>query len=289
MHLWASLTAEAVCLFRAVEHTRPADERAVDDPYAHLFLRPPFSALLRAIGAGQATARLAETLTFGLMPFVVARHRFIDEALLAALEAGEVERLVLLGAGYDTRPFRLAGPLAGVEVVEVDHPATARRRAEVIARHAASLPAIERRVLTVDFVHEDLAKSLQAEGITGARTFFVWEGVSMYLTRQAVRHTLRALTDASAPGSHLCLDLWRLVDDLSWRGTLLRTLPGALSIVGEPITFALHPEDAPAFLAREGWEVADLAGPEALSERFLQGDRDAYRATYVVHARRATG
>ncbi|MDF1564472.1 MAG: SAM-dependent methyltransferase [Deltaproteobacteria bacterium] len=288
MKLWASQTAEAVCFFRALEHRRPEGERALEDGYAHLFLGPAMRASLEAWTRGGRLGGLAESATFGLGPFIVARHRFIDEVLERTLADGGLDRLVLLGTGYDTRPFRFAEALqrGGVEVVEIDHPATGKRRRAVLERHRERFPEIERRVLAVDFEHEDLGERLAAEGLTdAARTFWVWEGVSMYLTRAAVQRTLSTLHDACGAGSHLCLDLWFLVDDPGFSGTVLRTIPGALSFIGEPITFGLHPEDAPVFLEQEGWAVAELADADGLSARYLGGERPSYRACYVVHAK----
>ncbi len=40
------------------------------------------------------------------------------------------------------------------------------------------------------------------------RTYFVWEGVSMYLTRTSVKKSLETMRAMSAAGSHVVLDLW---------------------------------------------------------------------------------
>src|SRR3954453_1843047 len=119
-----SVTAEAVTMARALEHLKPPGERVIDDPWAQLFLSP---AARRALAAG--SARWAGE---GLRPpgppgttYVPLRHRFIDEPLTAALDAGAAQ-VVLLGAGYDTRAYRFADRLAGRPVFEV-HLAPIRR------------------------------------------------------------------------------------------------------------------------------------------------------------------
>src|SRR5262245_20363688 len=54
---------------------------------------------------------------------LVPRTRFIEGRLEAAVHAGATQ-VVLLGAGFDSRGYRLQDLLGGSEVFEVDHPAT---------------------------------------------------------------------------------------------------------------------------------------------------------------------
>ncbi len=80
-----SRTAEAVCLIRAVEQRREEAERILLDPYAREFLGPLSRATLSTV---EATGRVGEQLeqaALGLVPYVLCRHRFIDDALAAFL------------------------------------------------------------------------------------------------------------------------------------------------------------------------------------------------------------
>src|SRR5262249_55238339 len=121
-----SQTAEAVCLMRAIEQRRPPAQRIVDDPYAKLFLGRLARAALASWEASGTLGTPAGGLSPGLAAYVLTRHRFIDDCLQHAL-AGDVQQLVLLGAGYDSRAYRFAAALHGRPVFEVDFPATSRR------------------------------------------------------------------------------------------------------------------------------------------------------------------
>src|SRR5687768_1133835 len=67
----------------------------------------------------------------GAYPFEIARCKFIDEITLSEVSAG-VDEVVLLGAGLDSRPYRLADRLERLRVFEVDHPASqATKRARL--------------------------------------------------------------------------------------------------------------------------------------------------------------
>ncbi len=280
-----SQTAETVCLFRASDRMRPPADRVVDDPYAELFLGAGARAALAAFRATGWLGRRAERRVPGIAAFVVARHRQIDEWLASALGAG-AEQVVLLGAGYDTRAYRFAPSLLGRRVCELDFPATSERKQRILHQNEADLPEVDVEHVAIDFLSEKLDEKLLSAGFRpGTRTFFVWEGVSMYLTRRAVKDTLAALHRVAGLGSELAMDWWYLVDDPTALGTAHRTGPAFLHVLGEPVTLSLHPEDAPAFLEREGYELVELADAATLQERFVRDDRQVYPAVYLVLAR----
>src|SRR5829696_5078659 len=262
-----SLTAEAVTMARAVEHLKPPSERVVDDPWAHLFVSPAGRRALAA-WSGSLTGRVLRQLGAVGTSYVPLRHRFIDEHLAAALDGG-VEQVVLLGAGYDTRAYRFADQLDGRRVFEVDLAPISRAKAATIARHVDQFPEVDVVRVEIDFESQALTDVLPDAGFAvGEATFFVWEGVAMYLTRTAVTATLDAVHEISGEGSEIAHDMWHLVDDPGPLGTARRSAPGALSLIGEPVTFGVHPEDYEYLLGRHGFGVVDLALASELQTRY---------------------
>ena len=144
-----SLTAEAVTMARALEHLKPAPQRLIDDPLAHLFLSRPSRRALSA-WSGSLTGRVLRTLGATGTTYVPLRHRFIDDHLVAALEAG-VAQVVLLGAGYDTRAYRFADQLQGRPVFEVDLAAISRAKAATVAKHSDEFPDANVVRVEIDF------------------------------------------------------------------------------------------------------------------------------------------
>jgi methyltransferase (TIGR00027 family) len=116
-------------------------------------------------------------------------------------------QLVLLGAGLDTRAFRLDS-LAGVDVFEVDHPATqAYKRRKTAALLPHDLRARSLAFVPVDFERDSLADALEKAGFRAdIPAVWAWEGVVMYLTDDAVRRTLADIASASCPGSVVVLN-----------------------------------------------------------------------------------
>jgi methyltransferase (TIGR00027 family) len=222
--------------------------------------------------------------TDGLLQFAIARHRYMDDALARALRRG-IDQVVLLGAGYDMRAYRLAKLLHERPVFEIDHPATGRRKATIIARHAKELPELDLRRVEVDFEKQSFRRELRKAGFRERRrTFFVWEGVSMYLTRSSVKKTLQTLRAMGGPGSQLVADLWYLPDDHDLISTARRFSPNLLALLGEPITFGIHPEDAEPFFRRLGFRLRDVATADVLRKRYFGAKTHIYPTNYVVHA-----
>lgn len=283
-----SRTAEIVCFMRAAEAREPERHRILYDRYAQLFLRPLSRASLATWRIAGSVNRWAGDLSPGMAAFVLARHRFIDEAMIEAVGRGSIRQVVLLGAGYDTRAYRFAGQLRDTRIFEVDHPATGGRKRTVTAANTELLvdPG-NLSYVEIDFRVDSLSEKLRAAGFDPAvPAFFVWEGVSMYLTREQVKNTLQTLHALGASGSELALDFWFLMDGSNLYSTVHRTAAQMLSFLSEPITFTLHPEDAPSMLERLGWRAEDVATASELERRFVTDERKVSPANYVLTATR---
>ena len=281
-----SLTAQWTTLARALELRRPPEQRIVTDRYAPAFLDPPYQALLRALTAGGRLTRLGERHELaGFSAYALCRHRFIDDHLVAELHAG-AEQVVLLGAGYDTRAYRFADLLAGRPVHEVDLPPLSRHKAEIVAGHPAEFGHATVRRVEIDFRTESLAERLLDAGFTvGVRTVVVWEGVSMYLTRDAITGTLGTLREVCGTGSVLAMDVldhvggWRPVDSVRRLGVR------SIRFIGEPVTFTTPTARMSDLLAGCGFAVADLADAAEMTRRYATDGRRTDKAVYVLAAR----
>jgi methyltransferase (TIGR00027 family) len=281
-----SLTAEAVTMARALEHLKPPGERLIDDRWAQLFLSAPARRALAA-WSGSLTGRVLRRLGANGTTYVPLRHRFIDDHLAAALDAAAAQ-VVLLGAGYDTRAYRFVDRLGGRPVFEVDLAAISQAKAATIARHRDEFPDANVVRVEIDFESQALGDVLPDRGFeVGAPTFFVWEGVPMYLTRAAVKATLDGVRDLGGDGSEIAHDMWHLVDDPGLLGTARRTAPGPLSLIGEPVTFGVHPEEYDYFLGRHGFRIVDLALASDLKARYAPDARAVVDdSMYVLTAER---
>lgn len=262
----ASRTAEHVALFRALE-TRRRDRLFADD-LAIRFLPARYRWLVRSAALpplGHGIARVIDhRYPGGPRTSAVARTRLIDDLLAEA----EPDQVLLLGAGYDSRAHRLPGlPVT----YEVDHPLTQQAK----RRRIADRPHV--RYVPVDLATDRLVRALG--GFPARRTAVVWEGVTNYLTEEAVDTTLRDLVTITVPGSTIIftyVDRAALDADTAWHRVVAK--------VGEPWTFGFRPADVPAYLAERGLDLrGDLTAEEAAA-RYHRDEPAAgfYRIAWAV-------
>ena len=285
-----SRTAEFMALFRALETCRrPAAARLFADPFAASLLRGPLRAVAAAarlplIGGG--VARVIDRRWPGARTSAVARTRLIDEALAAALREG-ISQVVILGAGFDCRAYRIAG-IERARVFEVDYPSTSASKR---ARLAALLGALPDHVVFValDFDRQPLLAALDAAGCDRRRrSVLIWEGVTNYLSAAAVDATLRDLATFAAGSPLLFTYVHRGLLDGSTPFEGMERLAATLQRAGEPWTFGFDPAELPAYLAERGIELLDDVGACEYRARYL-GDAGRGYAFYRAVAARVGG
>jgi methyltransferase (TIGR00027 family) len=280
----ASRTAEYVALFRAIESRLPRSRRLFEDPFAVRFLRPRLAAvaeLARLPGAARLISAFIDRRWAGARSSVVARTRLIDDALVQALDSG-IEQVVILGSGFDCRPYRLSR-LQGIPVFEVDHPDTLAKKRRILAEAEVPISSQVSFVPT-DFQEGSLSDEMAAASYSSrVRTFVLWEGVTAYLTASAVDATLAWCAQAASGSQLLFTYLHRAVldDPAAFAGT--GRLSAALRAADERWTFGLDPAELRAYLSSRGLELENDVGSADYRARYLphlgrsMRDYDFYR------------
>ena len=211
-----------------------------------------------------------------------ARADARDRRREASALADGAQQVVLLGAGYDSRPYRIAGG-ERARVFEVDHPSTQAVKRSRLARMRP--PARNVAWVPVDFLRESFGEALVRAGYdTGASAFFIWEGVSNYLTAQAVDATLRWVAANSAEGSTLSFTYVHAgLLDGSVRFPGAEPWVQAVERAGEPFTFGVDPAGLAGYLAQRGMRVlSDVSTAEALAQSAAAGREAPPPAFYRV-------
>ncbi len=290
----ASRTAEHNALFRALEARRPPDVRVVDDRLAEAFLSWRYRALVGRMG-GWST-RVIDGRWPGVRTAVVARTRLIDDtvAMLVAEAASTSQpgglQVVVLGAGFDTRAWRLPC-LADVPVFEVDHPDTQRRKAEVVGRLGRARAGVT--LVPTDFHLGRLTSAMADAGFDARRpALFLWEGTTNYLDAAAVDATLRWCAGAPAGSSLVFTYVNRdlLTDPGRYAGA--ERLMSTLRRVDEQMTFGIDPGELSGYLAARGLCLVSDTGAAEFRRR-AYGDAAAAMRGHefyrVAHARVGRG
>ncbi|HEU5100235.1 MAG TPA: SAM-dependent methyltransferase [Roseiflexaceae bacterium] len=162
-----------------------------------------------------------------------ARIAFFDATVDRYL--ANTTQFVILGAGFDTRAFRLPGG-ARVRSFEVDMPKTQALKRAMLEK--AGIDATGVTFVAADFEQEDwLARLIDAGFDPGQPALFLWEGVIMYLDRQAAEGTLRKIA-STAKGSAVAFDYFT-TEVFESQTLYMRYARAATSAGGEPLKFGI--------------------------------------------------
>jgi methyltransferase (TIGR00027 family) len=264
-----SKTSVWVTTARAIGAKNPDPELRNPDYLAIKFLGPSERAIL-ADEYPMDALDLDYAEAIKRIPVPVAAHvsrtKYIDAALVEALGAG-AKQVVVLGAGFDTRGLRFESLLKGVRFLEVDYGPTQeykkRRTIDIfgsLPRHIGYVP--------MDFTKDDLLTQLRRAGYADKdKTFFIWEGVVMYIPESAVKDTLHFVRAHSAAGS-------RIIFNYPLAGNPDITDPNSRYVRwGEPWVFGFPGESAVAFVRKEGLEVvSDVSGLDLIRQSSARSD-----------------
>lgn len=256
-------TARGVALVRAVEMLRPAAERFASDPYARSFVNGfNVHGLRFMLATGMSRLMGIEPM----INFAIVRERYVHDLIVAETRAG-LAQVVILGAGFDTRAYRIA-ELASIPVFEVDHPVTQAQKRRALSGVVEPLPA-NVRFVGVDFETDDLGERLRAAGYReDMRTLFVWQGVSMYLTPAGIDRTLGFVAQHSGKGSVVVFDYFDARAMKSAEAVVIRMFTG---LMGERVIWALDQREVEAFLAARGFTDVRNADHTQMAAPYLTG------------------
>ncbi|WP_443034240.1 class I SAM-dependent methyltransferase [Streptomyces sp. BE147] len=213
------LTALLVAAARAIETHR--HDSLVQDVYAEHFVLAAPACAGWPVRVQEAPDGDANPLWGRFARYFGLRTRVLDDFLLRSVHTGGARQVVLLGAGLDSRAFRLDWP-PGCVIFEID-------RKEVLAfKHTVldglpATPTAARVPVPVD-LRADWAGALTDAGFDAAAPS-VWlaEGLLFYLTAAAETYLIDTVDRLSAPGSALAFEVKLDKDLLEYRDSPLYT------------------------------------------------------------------
>jgi methyltransferase (TIGR00027 family) len=266
-------TAYYCCGVRAADAAGPRP--ICGDQFAQRFMNDE----ARAVFAGFSTMTAPNASN-------VSRARIIDDWLRARLKERPETRVILLGAGFDSRAFRLDGG----RWVELDQPAIIERKDAVLPATEAANPLVR---IAIDFAADRLADKLEA--FAGESPVVVMEGVSMYLAQDRLKANLATLHQVFPQHTLIC-DLMtatfrrrygRAIDDR------IRALGGSFAeLVDDPaaaIVACGYRETERASMVGRARELGALKIPGFLLATFLRSLRDGFTAHIFETTSKNTG
>lgn len=282
-----SKMAEDIAMHRFVESAKPGNECVCYDPYAIHFLDPDTLKLLKVLRDNPELAKSkvkeGEKLFPGLTNSIIARVRYFDDFVEKSIDEC-IEQLVILGAGYDTRAYRIKGLKENVKVFEVDHPHTQSFKTQKLKEIFGSVPDHVVYV-PVDFENEIFGKKLLDNKYNPSKkTLFIVEGLFMYILPKSVDETLSFIVENSLKGSIILFDYF---DESVVKGTcqLGKNLQDFTGQRQEPLQFGLKEDKIGEFLKERGYSNIKNVTSDEYSLYFKgQDQRNVCNMLYFVHA-----
>ena len=182
-------TAQGVAKQRLIESLAKPDRRIIYDPYAKNFV---LGANIIKLMGHRLSVWLGNKIIPGKHEHLISRTRYIDD-LIEKSTFANIEQYVILGAGYDSRAHRLKLP-SKLKIFEVDQSEVQELKRLRLPDNMPNRESIT--YVDIDFNHQSLKEQLINVGFDQNKsTIFTLEGVSQYISREALDATLKEVAD----------------------------------------------------------------------------------------------
>lgn len=258
------LTATEAAAARAVasRHRSPL----INDPYAGPLVDALGVEFFTRLVQQNADTESAGFAMPGMVDWVAARTRFFDDFFAATQTAG-IRQSVILGAGLDSRAFRLAWS-PGATVYEVDQPGVVDFKSTAMARMHAH-PLVDRRTVAAD-LRDDWVSPLRQNGFDPSLpTVWSAEGLLAYLPSDAQRQLLDDICELSSDGSWFAADVVADIGDFAAQIASLLDASERPAQIKVDIGAVASPEstrfDAAGHLRHREWAAMSFAAADLLA------------------------
>ncbi len=279
-----SNTALGAAVCRLIEQYEPAETRLFTDPLIKDLVGTPLRLMMQLGPMRALTVNRTEAVARGIFGAQICRTCFIDETVEAALAKG-MRQLAVLGAGYDTRAYRLVG-IEQVKVFEVDLPHVQADKKAKVQTHFGRIPA-NVTFIPIDFDTQTLENVFAGSNFDASKpAMFVWEGVTQYIPEASVHQTLSFIGKAF-PGSEIVFTY--VLRSIIERRTGNPEAERMMDVVSRssPWIFGLEPSEVQTFLQPFHLKVMADVGSADYQTRYVQPHhRDLFttEAERAVHA-----
>ncbi|MCD4784568.1 MAG: SAM-dependent methyltransferase [Candidatus Eremiobacteraeota bacterium] len=264
-------TATGAAAMRMMELFSPKDLRLFEDHLARDLLDQPLKFimdLMRFKSIREWCIKMREKRVPGVLGGIICRTRYIDDALQSAIKSG-MENIVILGAGLDSRPYRIPG-INKTKVFEVDTPSVLDYKKQRIEKILGSLPSHVTYV-PINFNNQTLDETLEPKGLDISRpTFFIWEGVTQYITAEAIDSTLKYISKTS-PGSravftYIIKSVIEGTSNLEGANVLTRMI----NKTKNPWIYGIEPTKTAEFLQKYNLSLIEDIGASYYQKKYLK-------------------
>lgn len=264
-------SAEVMALVRTIGNKETDKQLQAGDYLAELFLPRPFRYALNLPVIRNTLKSIYAKKIPGGFPYIVAKSRAIDGLLEESLSQGNIQQLVFLGAGYDTRAYRYQKQLTHTRIFEIDHPEILERKKALIDKQQLNLDNLAYCAADFEGKDEFTIRWLQNQGINlDVKTLFIIDGVSYFISPEAFDNVIEVIAQFKE-GSELIFDYayHEILENKTYRGS--EEFKTSLKSMGEPVVNGIKENGINAYLKRFNLKMLDLFRPHDLEKSYLTG------------------
>lgn len=263
-------TSEKAAVTRAIEMLYPKDERLYEDPYSIKFITPFnrfFLKIMKSKSIRDWMMNLMEKAGPGIYGGIISRTRYMDDILEAAI-SNKFDAVVNLGGGYDTKCLRFN--FRDVTYYHVDKGAVIDSYKRIVGDLQDGIPS-HNRFVPIDFNTQSIETELLKSGFSKEKkTLFLWEGVTQYITEEAVTDTLKYISSCLS-GSQIVFTyvpkrVFTDPDDFSEYQFTIKTVRRT----GEEWVTGFDPENMETFVKKHGLSLIEDVGATEYQERYFR-------------------
>ncbi|MBT3982373.1 MAG: class I SAM-dependent methyltransferase [Bacteriovoracaceae bacterium] len=195
----------------------------------------------------------------------------MDEWLVESLKKRDIEQVVMLGAGHDSRVLRFSECFEGVKVFELDHPATQKRKKELLISNFKKIPENVNYV-SIDLSYQKPLDELVKAGFdSNKKNIFILEGLIYYLPEEEVRKIFEFVKQNSCVDSEIIFDYFSkdLVDGTGdINGSF--AIRSSVEKSGEPFLFGIEESKLECFIESFNMTLSKRSDHQVLKNKYFQ-------------------
>ena len=258
-------TAFGAAAVRLIEQYEPEDKRLFNDPVIYHLTNSLLRIILRSKFMRNYYIHLSEKLIPGIIGGQICRTKFVDDKILQILQ--DVQQILILGAGLDTRAYRLNG-IDQKMIYEVDLPHIQKYKKQKLIKYYGKLP------VTVRYIPVDFNKMKTEAGLNNTsfdynkRTLVILEAVIQYINKDAVDELFNFIS--KLPDSSYLLFTYVLQDVIERKNEAAKKLMDWSEKHHCPFLFGINQSEIAAFLHNYNLEIVEDVGSEFYREKYLK-------------------
>ena len=258
-------TAFGAAAVRLIEQYEPEDKRLFNDPIIYHLTNSLLRFILKFDFMRNYYIHLSDKIIPGIIGGQICRTKFIDEKTLQVLN--DVQQILILGAGLDTRAYRLVG-IDQRKIYEVDLPNIQKYKEQKLIKYYGKLP-ISVRYIPVDFNKMKMETVLNNTSFDyKKRTLVILEAVIQYINKDAVNEVFNFIS--KLPNDSYLLFTYVLRDVIERKTDAAKNLMDWAEKHKCTFLFGINRSEIASFLDNYNLEILEDVGSEFYQEKYLK-------------------